>query len=150
MSTMAPAASAQVTSLPPSRRQIATDLPLLPEGLDSAARPAEVVKAVYEFAARHPDVLKYVPCFCGCETRGHRGNDDCFVSARNGNGKVTQWEAHGMVCEVCVDVAQMAMQMYNGGAPTVAIREAVEKRFATNSMSHTPTPLPPTKGAGKH
>ena len=36
-------------------------------GLNTAARPAGVVRTVYEFAARHPEVLHYVPCFCGCE-----------------------------------------------------------------------------------
>ena len=33
----------------------------------------------YEFAARHPEVMKFVPCFCGCERGGHKDNHDCFV-----------------------------------------------------------------------
>ena len=52
--------------------------------------------AVYKFAAEHPEVLSYVPCYCGCEQSGHRGNEDCFVAARNGKGDVTEWEPHGM------------------------------------------------------
>ena len=55
----------------------------------------EVVSAVYEFAARRPDVLKYVPCFCGCERNGHQHNADCFVAERDANGK-PRWDAHGM------------------------------------------------------
>ena len=47
----------------------------------------EIVRAVYVFAAKHPEVLSYVPCFCGCETRGHKHNDDCFVAARDAQGK---------------------------------------------------------------
>ncbi|MBA2565871.1 MAG: hypothetical protein H0V09_10700 [Gemmatimonadetes bacterium] len=35
--------------------------------------PAEVREA-YEFAAHRPDVLRYVPCFCGCWRSGHRSN----------------------------------------------------------------------------
>src|SRR5262249_48025190 len=58
------------------------NLPPLPFSPEPAARPAAVVKAAYEFAAEHPEVLSYVPCYCGCERSGHRGNDDCFVSAR--------------------------------------------------------------------
>ena len=27
------------------------------------------------FAAEHPEILSYVPCFCGCERAGHRGNE---------------------------------------------------------------------------
>jgi len=51
---------------------------------------------VYEFAGRRPDVLRYVPCFCGCEQGGHVGNDDCFVKARDASGKPTAWDTHGM------------------------------------------------------
>ena len=58
-------------------------------------RPIEVIQAVYEFAGRRPDVLQYVPCFCGCQASGHVGNDDCFVSARDASGKPT-WDLHGM------------------------------------------------------
>jgi hypothetical protein len=60
------------------------------------ARPPDVVRAAYLFAAEHPEILGYVPCYCGCERSGHRGNDDCFVSGRDANGDVTQWEPHGM------------------------------------------------------
>src|SRR5262249_60212385 len=63
-------------------------LPPLPFQGYPPARPAEVVGAVYKFAAEHPEVLGYVPCYCGCERSGHRGNDDCFVSARDANGAV--------------------------------------------------------------
>ncbi|HSG01576.1 MAG TPA: PCYCGC motif-containing (lipo)protein, partial [Vicinamibacterales bacterium] len=51
-------------------RFLADDLPLLPPGVDRAERPVDVVRATYEFAARHPEVLEYVPCFCGCERGG--------------------------------------------------------------------------------
>jgi uncharacterized protein with PCYCGC motif len=60
------------------------------------ARPPDVVRAAYLFAAEHPEVLGYVPCYCGCERTGHRGNDDCFITARDANGDVTEWEPHGM------------------------------------------------------
>jgi len=73
------------------------NLPPLPFEYGPPARPAEVVKAVYEFAAEHPEVLGYVPCYCGCEREsGHRGNDDCFVAERNTRGDVTRWDPHGV------------------------------------------------------
>jgi hypothetical protein len=73
------------------------NLPPLPFDYGPPARPAEVVKAVYEFAAEHPEVLGYVPCYCGCEREsGHRGNDDCFVAERNTRGDVTRWDPHGV------------------------------------------------------
>ena len=72
------------------------NLPPLPFSPAPAARPADVVNAAYKFAAEHPEVLSYVPCYCGCERSGHRGNDDCFVNQRDANGDVTEWEPHGM------------------------------------------------------
>ena len=72
------------------------NLPPLPFDPAPPARPADVVRASYKFAAEHPEVLSYVPCYCGCERSGHRGNEDCFVTARNAKGDVTEWEPHGM------------------------------------------------------
>ena len=71
------------------------ELPPLPEVPRRAARPQGVIRAVYEFAARHPEVLSYIPCFCGCERKGHRSNHDCFVAARDADGRVA-WSPHGM------------------------------------------------------
>jgi hypothetical protein len=108
----------------------------------TASRPPEVVKAVYEFAARHPEVLQYVPCFCGCEHSGHSGNDDCFVKERDASGNVT-WDPHGMACAVCLDVGRDAMQMFSSGASVSDIRASVERRYGTMYPSRTPTPVPP-------
>jgi hypothetical protein len=94
----APAAPA-ATAPPPagaSADAMPADLPPLPVTDFPAARPMPVVRAVYTFAAEHPEVLSKVPCFCGCESRGHRDNDDCFVASRNAAGKVTGWEPHGV------------------------------------------------------
>ena len=52
-----------------------------------AETPPEIVEA-YVFAARHPEVLRYMPCYCGCEreTPPHRSNYDCFVNAIDRTG----------------------------------------------------------------
>jgi hypothetical protein len=71
------------------------DLPPLPSSPYAPPRPPEVIRAVYTFAARHPEVLHYVPCFCGCERSGHNDNDDCFIQSRDTKGRPT-WEPHGM------------------------------------------------------
>jgi uncharacterized protein with PCYCGC motif len=107
------------------------------------ARPPEVVSAAYKFAAEHPEVLSYVPCFCGCERMGHRGNEDCFVKARDINGDVVQWEEHGMECAVCLDVATKSLQMYTAGASIADIRAAIEKEYTPLSTNKTSTPEAP-------
>jgi hypothetical protein len=70
-------------------------LPPLPRPAGPLARPAEVTRAVYEFAARHSEVVRSLPCFCGCRRDGHQSNRDCFVAATSSAGQVT-WDAHGM------------------------------------------------------
>jgi hypothetical protein len=119
------------------------NLPVLNFPGYATARPPEVVKAAYKFAAEHPEVLSYVPCFCGCERMGHRGNEDCFVKARDVNGDVVAWEDHGMECAVCLDVATRSRQMYTSGASVSEIRAAIEKEFTPLSTNHTPTPEAP-------
>jgi hypothetical protein len=71
-------------------------LPPLPFDSSPPARPMDVVRSAYAFAAEHPEVLSYVPCYCGCERSGHRGNEDCFVTRRDEHDDVVEWEPHGM------------------------------------------------------
>jgi hypothetical protein len=106
------------------------------------ARPAAVVQAVYEFAARHPEVLQYMPCYCGCQAFGHKGNHECFVRRRAADGRVLEWEPHGSGCAVCVDVGRDAMLMFNSGATVGAIRSAIDAKYGTRYASQTPTPRP--------
>ena len=105
--TVEPAPQAQSTATPaattPAEQPISTqasslrsDLPPLPSTPFPAARPPEIIRAVYTFAADHPEVLSKVPCFCGCENRGHKANDDCFVARRDAGGRVSQWDDHGL------------------------------------------------------
>jgi hypothetical protein len=122
------------------------NLPPMPFGpRDPLPRPPQVVAQVFQFAAEHPEVLAYVPCFCGCDHMGHKGNDDCFVKTRANNGDVVAWELHGTECQVCIDVGQQSMQMYSSGASVTQIRAAIEKKYAGQYQFHTPTPQPPAK-----
>ena len=135
----------------PDRGPIPTDLkphpqenlpPLNFPGYPTARSP-EVVRAAYQFAAEHPEILSYVPCFCGCERSGHRGNEDCFVKARDVNGDVVEWDEHGMECAVCLDVATRSRQMHASGASVSDIRAAIEKEYKPLSTNMTPTPAVP-------
>ena len=92
------AQSATKTSPPPSRSAAAparVSTPPIPNPGFAPGRPVDVTRAVYEFAAQHPEVLKYVPCYCGCESSGHPHNESCFVKSRDAKGNVTAWDTHG-------------------------------------------------------
>ena len=117
-------------------------LPALPRVSFDPPRPQAYVQQVYEFAARHPEVLQYVPCYCGCEREGHTANHSCFVKSRAASGQVKEWDSHGMGCAICMDVAHDAMTLFQAGGRPAAIREAIDKKYASHFPSSTPTPRP--------
>jgi len=117
-------------------------LPALPRISFEPPRPMAVVQQVYEFAARHPEVLQHVPCYCGCERIGHNGNHDCFIKSRAANGRVSEWDVHGIGCTICIDVARDAMTLFNTGATPTAIRAAIDTKYGSRFPSSTPTPRP--------
>jgi len=138
---------APATAAPaPMRPAPAGALPPLPRVSFEPARPMTVVQQVYEFAARHPEVLGYVPCYCGCESVGHKSNHDCFVRSRGADGHIVEWDSHGLGCAICLDVGRKAMTMFNQGMSVSAIRTAIEREYSGRLPSHTPTPLPPAPG----
>jgi hypothetical protein len=118
------------------------NLPPIPFAGYPPPRPVEVVTAAYHFTAEHPEISSYIPCFCGCQHSGHRGNTDCFVRSRAKNGDVIEWEEHGLECAVCIDVATRSRQMHASGASVSEIRAVVEKEFGPSFPSMTPTPKP--------
>ena len=120
-------------------------LPPLPEVTFTPVRSMSVIQQVYEFAARHPEVLQYVPCYCGCQSAGHNGNHDCFVKSRAANGSILQWDAHGLGCAICLEVGKRAMTLYNEKKSVVEIRNTIDREFGANATTHTPTPRPPAK-----
>jgi hypothetical protein len=142
-----PATSAQATvarQAPGPRPRFS--VPPLPNVGFAAVRPMDIVRATYDFAAQHPEILNYVPCYCGCGAQGHKANESCFVARRDPRGNVLEWDTHGFGCTICVDVAREAMQLYSSGADVVSIRAAIERRWAPgNAAGRTPTPQPPKK-----
>lgn len=116
-------------------------LPPLPVVQFASARPLPLTRAAYDFAARHPEVLKHVPCFCGCERNGHGSNEDCFVARRNANGS-PEWNPHGIGCGICIDVALAAQQLHASGATVVDIRRAIDLKYKAEYPTSTPTPHP--------
>ena len=141
-STAKPGAAKATVAKPMTKYSV----PPLPNVGFAAVRPMDIVRATYDFAAQHPEVLKYVPCYCGCGAQGHKANESCFVARRDAKGNVLEWDTHGFGCTICVDVAREAMQLYASGADVHSIRSAIERRWApTSADGRTPTPAPPAK-----
>ncbi|MBM3776980.1 MAG: hypothetical protein FJW23_01915 [Acidimicrobiia bacterium] len=119
-------------------------LPPIPYDGYPAPRPMPMVQATYEFAARHPEVLSHMPCFCGCDrSANHGSNHDCFIKRRGADGRILEWDSHGYGCAICIDVARDAMQMHNAGASVVAIRNAIDAKYGPRFPGvNMPTPKP--------
>jgi hypothetical protein len=122
-----------------------TNLPPVPFQAYAPPRPHDVITAAYQFAAEHPEILSYVPCYCGCQHSGHTGNASCFVKARTPEGDVLEWDEHGVECAVCIDVANRSRQMHAAGASVRDIRAAIDKEFGEKAQTQTPTPRPPDR-----
>lgn len=129
----------------------ATDVPPLPAFEEPVDTP-EVLRQSYEFAASHPEVVEFMPCFCACaKTHGHRSLEDCFIKSRATMTSPVVWNSHGGECSICVIVAQEARRLKLEGKDVRSIREAVEAKFGSIfTKYHTDTPWPPADGrAGK-
>jgi hypothetical protein len=42
-------------------------------------RASAEVKEAYRFAIANQDVLRYIPCYCGCGSSGHTSNASCYL-----------------------------------------------------------------------
>ena len=99
--------------------------------------PAEVqsapvsVQTAYQFAAANPDLMKQIPCYCGCGDIGHTSNYSCYVSNVDDKGAIT-FDNHAMGCSICVDITQDVMRMLK-----------TAKAPATSGLPSTP-PTPST------
>ncbi len=133
------------TAAPAKTAASQAPLPPLNTAGYALARPLAVTRAAYEFAARHPEVSRFVPCYCGCEADGHRNNEMCFVGRRDAAGNVVEWDTHGFGCATCVDVARESMQLYNSGADPASIRAAIERKWTPQYTTKTPTPPVPAR-----
>jgi Protein of unknown function with PCYCGC motif len=56
---------------------------------DFVTKAGPDVQRLYEFQITHGDLMRYMPCFCGCgQSAGHRSNRDCYVKTVNPDGSV--------------------------------------------------------------
>jgi hypothetical protein len=100
-------------------------------------------RALYAAAGSNAAVLTYIPCYCGCQSEGHRSNHDCYVSRRSADGQVTEWNSHGTTCPVGPDITGDVMLWRENGTPLSTIRTDIEREYGSRGPP-TPTPgLPP-------
>jgi Protein of unknown function with PCYCGC motif len=87
---------APVSSLPPEMQNAPTQ-----------------VREAYQFAVANPDLMKEIPCYCGCGALGHTSNYSCYVKDVS-DGKVV-FDQHALGCSLCVDITQDALRLSKEG-----------------------------------
>lgn len=101
-----------LTSLPACSTHQKTDLQTMPIDqmpMEVQSAPMSVQQA-YQFAAANPDVMKDIPCYCGCGNVGHTSNYSCYVSGVDNKGKLI-FDNHALGCSICVDITQDVMRL---------------------------------------
>ncbi len=96
---------------------------------------AKSVQTAYQFAVANPDVLKHIPCYCGCGSAGHTSNYACYVKNDDG-GKIT-YDLHATGCSICVDITQDTMRMMGEGKSLQEIKASIDNtysRFGPSNM----------------
>jgi hypothetical protein len=87
------------------------------------------VREAYQFAVANPDLMKQIPCYCGCGAMGHTSNYACYVKGVKPDGSV-DFDDHALGCSLCVDITLDARRMLDEGKSAQDIRAAIVANYA--------------------
>ena len=108
-----------------------------------AQMPAEVqaspvtVQEAYQFNVANPDIMKDIPCYCGCGNIGHTSNYNCYVSNVDDAGKLT-FDNHALGCSICVDITQDVMRILRDGKSPQEARAYIDATYSKYGPSNIP------------
>jgi len=122
--------SGQKGETPPSMVSMA-DMPA-----EVRAAPATVQQA-YQFAAEHQDIVKRIPCYCGCGAMGHKSSYSCYISSVGADHKIT-YDTHALGCSICVDITQDTMRLLKQGKTVAEIKTIVDQTYSQYGPSNMP------------
>lgn len=104
---------------------------------DYVQKTTSAAQMAYQFAIDHPEILKQIPCYCGCEkTLGHKHNLACYVTTFKPDGSVAQYSDHAVYCTTCLDITQIAMKMRSEGKTVQAIHNTIDTQYG-HTEPHT-------------
>lgn len=106
----------------------------MPDGVKSAPT---VVQQAYQYAAANPNVMKQIPCYCGCDDIGHTSNYSCYVSGVNESGQI-KYDSHALGCSICVDITQDVMRLSRQGKAAPEIKTYIDQTYSQYGPSNMP------------
>lgn len=100
------------------------------------------VQKIYQLAAQNKDLLKNIPCYCGCgESAGHTSNKDCFIYEVKDNGNIV-WDSHATTCLNCMEIAVESASLKQKGKTPLEIRKYIDEKYKEGYGKPTKTPMP--------
>jgi hypothetical protein len=111
-------------------------MPLDQMPADVQAAPVAVQEA-YQFNVANPDIMKDIPCYCGCGEMGHTSNYACYVSDVDAQGKI-KFDNHALGCSICVDITKDVMRMLQDGKSPLEARAYVDATYSKYGTSNIP------------
>lgn len=105
--------------------------------------PAEVkaapvsVQHAYQFAIENPQILKNIPCYCGCGAMDHTSNYSCYLKDDSSPDDLV-FDGHALGCSICVDITQDTMDMLNQGMSIPEIAVEIDNIYSAYGPSNMP------------
>ena len=124
------------SSTSPEGEHDLTMTPLTEMPMDVQNAPV-IVRQAYQFATANPDVMKQIPCYCGCGKMGHTSNYSCYVAEVAADGKIT-YDPHALGCSICVDITQDTIRLLKQGKSVEEIRAYVDSTYSKFGPSNMP------------
>ncbi len=123
---------------PKAADSVASEFPMAPmSGMPADVQAAPVaVQQAYQFAAANPDVLKALPCYCGCGAVGHTSNYSCYIAGQDPDGTL-RFDNHALGCSICVDITQDSMGMLRRSKTLQEVRGTIDQthsRYGPSNM----------------
>ncbi len=85
----------------------------------SPARFVGKTASAYEIAREIPEILDSLHCYCECKKHfGHKSLLTCYV------------DEHAVHCDVCMDEAIRAYELFKQGKDMLAIRRTIDNEFS--------------------
>ncbi len=104
---------------------------------DEVKSAPTTVQQAYQFAVANPDIMKQIPCYCGCGKMGHTSNYSCYVQSVDDKGTVT-FDTHALGCSICVDITQDTMRLLRQGKTVAEIKASVDQTYSKYGPSNIP------------
>ena len=87
---------------------------------------SDPVQTAYKIAVKNSELLAKFPCYCFCESMGHKNLAYCFLKNGVAEGK---YDDHASGCNICVAQAMTALLWDEIGATEMEMQKGMKEVF---------------------